>query len=142
RINSLVPELKQQVDDKKLPFNTAVELSFLKPQEQNKVVDFMKKEQVVPSMAQATALKEASRAAQQAQKPAPQKPMTPAPKQPAPAKAPAPVDEKKIASIVKTKEPPEIKYTFTSSELKEYFPKDYQPTVSEVKRKVFDALDL
>lgn len=142
RINSLVPELKQQVDDKKLPFNTAVELSFLKPQEQNKVVDFMKKEQVVPSMAQATALKEASRAAQEAQKPAPQNPIAPAPKQPAPAKAPAPVDEKKIASIVKTKEPPEIKYTFTSSELKEYFPKDYQPTVSEVKRKVFNALDL
>ncbi|MFR3237173.1 MAG: ParB/RepB/Spo0J family partition protein [Acutalibacter sp.] len=142
RINSLVPELKQQVDDKKLPFNTAVELSFLKPQEQNKVVDFMKKEQVVPSMAQATALKEASRAAQEAQKPAPQNPLAPAPKQPAPAKSPAPVDEKKIASIVKTKEPPEIKYTFTSSELKEYFPKDYQPTVSEVKRKVFDALDL
>lgn len=142
RINSLVPELKQQVDDKKLPFNTAVELSFLKPQEQNKVVDFMKKEQVVPSMAQATALKEASRAAQEAQKPVPQNPIAPAPKQPAPAKAPAPVDEKKIASIVKTKEPPEIKYIFTSSELKEYFPKDYQPTVSEVKRKVFDALDL
>ena len=74
RINSLVPELKQQVDDKKLPFNTAVELSFLKPQEQNKVVDFMKKEQVVPSMAQATALKEASRAAQEAQKSAPRIP--------------------------------------------------------------------
>lgn len=142
RINSLVPELKQQVDDKKLPFNTAVELSFLKPQEQNKVVDFMKKEQVVPSMAQATALKEASRAAQEAQKPAPQNPMAPAPKQPAPAKAPAPVDEKKIASIVKTKEPPEIKYTFTSSELKEYFPEGYRPSVTEVKRKVFDALDL
>ena len=88
RINSLVPELKQQVDDKKLPFNTAVELSFLKPQEQNKVVDFMKKEQVVPSMAQATALKEASRAAQEAQKSAPQNPISPAPKQPAPVKAP------------------------------------------------------
>lgn len=142
RINSLVPELKQQVDDKKLPFNTAVELSFLKPQEQNKVVDFMKKEQVVPSMAQATALKEASRAAQEAQKPAPQNPIAPAPKQPAPAKVPAPVDEKKIASIVKTKEPPEIKYTFTSSELKEYFPEGYRPSVTEVKRKVFDALDL
>ena len=28
RIDSLVPELKQQVDEKKLPFNTAVELSF------------------------------------------------------------------------------------------------------------------
>lgn len=142
RINFLVPELKQQVDEKKLPFNTAVELSFLKPEEQGKVVDFMKKEQVVPSMAQATALKEASRAAQEAQKPALQNPIPPALKQPALAKAPAPVDEKKIASIVKAKEPPEIKYTFTSSELMEYFPKDYLPTVSEVKRKVFDALDL
>ncbi len=140
RINSLVPELKQQVDDKTLPFNTAVELSFLKPEEQGKVVDFMKKEQVVPSMAQATALKEASRAAQEVQKALPQKPMEV--NKPAPIKPPTPVDEKKIASIVKAKEPPEVKYTFTSGELKEYFPKDYLPTVSEVKRKVFDALDL
>ena len=48
RIDALVPELKQQVDDKKLPFNTAVELSFLKPEEQGKVVDFMKKEPGLP----------------------------------------------------------------------------------------------
>ena len=46
RIDALVPELKQQVDEKKLPFNTAVELSFLKPEEQGKVVDFIKKEQM------------------------------------------------------------------------------------------------
>ena len=68
RIDSLVPELKQQVDEKKLPFNTAVELSFLKPEEQGKVVDFIKKEQMVPSLVQATQLKEASRAAQAAEK--------------------------------------------------------------------------
>ena len=55
---------------------------------------------------------------------------------------PAPVDEKKIASIVKPKAEPEQKYTFTSTELKEYFPTDRLPTTSEVKRKVFDALDL
>ena len=52
------------------------------------------------------------------------------------------VDEKKIASIVKPKTEPEQKYTFTSTELKEYFPNDRLPTTSEVKRKVFDALDL
>ncbi len=68
KINDLVPELKQQVDDKKLPFNTAVELAYLKPDEQTKVVDVMKKEQIVPSMAQATALKEASRHADTMQK--------------------------------------------------------------------------
>ena len=151
RIDSLVPELKQQVDDKKLPFNTAVELSFLKPEEQGKVVDFMKKEETIPTLAQATQLKEASKAAQAvekaAAKAAPDKPTPQVPKAAAPTpqtgeKKPAPVDEKKIASIVKPKAEPEQKYTFTSTELKEYFPNDRLPTTSEVKRKVFDALDL
>ena len=159
RIESLVPDLKQQVDKKEMPFNTAVELSYLKPEEQEKVVDFIKKEGVVPTMAQATEIKMAS---QEAAKTAPSPEKTPpAPKPltsgsppasektisepstpPKPAKAPAPLDEKKISSIVKPKAEPEIKYTFTSTELKEYFPKDKAPTVSEVKRKVFNALDL
>ena len=65
RIDSLVPELKQQVDEKKLPFNTAVELSYMKPDEQKKVVDYMEKEQITPSMSQATQLKEASKHADQ-----------------------------------------------------------------------------
>lgn len=105
----------------------------------------MKKEQVVPSLVQATQLKEASRAAQAAEKAAAKGPKTATAPQP-PAKPeekePAPVDEKKIASIVKPKAEPEQKYTFTSTELKEYFPNDRLPTTSEVKRKVFDALDL
>ena len=144
RIDALVPELKQQVDEKKLPFNTAVELSFLKPEEQGKVVDFIKKEQMVPSLVQATQLKEASRAARAAEKaaskaaPLPAKPIS----APAAEKKPTPVDEKKIASIIKPKTEPEQKYTFTSTELKEYFPGDRLPSTSEVKRKVFDALDL
>ena len=152
RIDSLVPELKQQVDDKKLPFNTAVELSYLKPEEQGKVVDYMKKEEVVPSLAQATQLKEASKAAQEAEKAtakapvakaaATQTPATSKPQTKTEEKKPAPVDEKKIASIVKPKAEPEQKYVFTSTELKEYFPNDRLPTTSEVKRKVFDALDL
>ena len=127
RIDSLVPELKQQVDDKKLPFNTAVELSYMKPEEQSRVVDFMAREQVVPSMAQATALKEASRQAAK----------TPAPTQAAKPK----VDERQIASIVKPKKEPELRVTFTGPELADYFPKA-APTVAEVKRTVFEALDL
>lgn len=154
RIDSLVPELKKQVDDKKLPFNTAVELSYLKPEEQGEVVDFMRKEEVVPSMAQATKLKEVSKAAQEAEKKAARSELPKAPSTPTAARTPstfkqpvseppkpAPVDAKKIASIVKPKAESEQKYVFTSSELKEYFPGDRQPTVAEVKRKVFDALD-
>ena len=155
RIDSLVPELKQQVDDKKLPFNTAVELSYLKPDEQSKVVSFIKSMGTVPTMAQATELKEASRAAQEAEKAAkaeqakaPYKtpsPPTPASKPAAVKPPPAPVDEKKIAAIItpdKPKAAPEQKYIFTSGELKEYFPNTRLPTISEVKRKVFNALDL
>ena len=110
KINDLIPELKQQVDDKKLPFNTAVELAYMKPEEQNKVVDVMKKEQLVPSMAQATALKEASRHADTMQKNLPS--LAPAHK----------VDENKITSIIKPKKAPELKVTFTGTELKDFFP--------------------
>ena len=129
RLDSLVPELKQQVDDKKLPFNTAVELSYMNPDEQKKVVDFMQKEQVTPSMAQATALKEASRHAETLKKHTPSL---------APAHA---VDEKKIASIIKPKKEPELKVTLTADELRGYFP-DKQPTVAEAKRAIFDGLDM
>ena len=153
RIDSLVPELKKRVDDKKLAFNTAVELSYLKPEEQGKVADFIEDSGHSPTLEQATQLKEASRAAQEAEKAAAKAPpakapsSTPqAPAQNAPAKgeekASAPLDTKKIASIVKEKPEPEQKYIFTSTELKEYFPNVRLPTTSEVKRKVFDALDL
>ena len=151
RIDSLVPELKKRVDDKKLAFNTAVELSYLKPEEQGKVVDFIENSGHSPTLEQATQLKEASKAAQAAEKtaaksapdkPAPQVPKAATPAPQAGEKKPTPLDEKKIASIVKEKPEPEQKYIFTSTELKEYFPNDRLPTTSEVKRKVFDALDL
>lgn len=129
RIDALVPELKQQVDDKKLPFNTAVELSYMKPDEQNKVVDFMAKEQVVPSMAQASALKEASRQAETQAK-------SSLPSAPKPT-----VDEKKIESIIKPKKEPELKVTFNAQELAPYFP-DRTTTPGDVKRAMFEALDL
>ena len=129
RIDSLVPELKQQVDDKTLPFNTAVELSYMKPDEQKKVVDFMEKEQITPSMAQATQLKEASKHAETLAKHIPAL---------APANA---VDEKKIASIIKPKKEPDLKVVLTAEELRSYFPEKL-PTVVEAKRAIFDALDL
>ena len=101
----------------------------MKPDEQKKVVDFMAKEQVTPSMAQAAALKEASKHAETLAK------LTPSL---APAHA---VDEKKIESIIKPKKGPELKVTLTGSELMAYFP-NKQPTVAEAKRAIFDGLDL
>lgn len=129
RIDSLVPELKQQVDEKKLPFNTAVELSYMKPEEQNVVVDYMAKEQIVPSMAQATQLKEASREVDTLKKTAPALVND------------RKVDEKKVASIIQPRKEPELKVTFSATELKPYFP-DRQPTVPEAKRAMFEAMEL
>lgn len=63
RIDSLVPEMKKMVDDKTMPFNVAVELSYMTEQEQHELVGVMKREQTVPSLAQAQKMKEASQKA-------------------------------------------------------------------------------
>ena len=129
RIDALVPELKQQVDDKKLPFNTAVELSYLKPEEQKQVVDVMQKEQVTPSMAQATQLKEASRQAASLEKTAPS------------AAATHKVDEKKVAQIIKPKADPPLKVTLTEVELKAYFSSPL-PSPFVIKQTIYEALSM
>lgn len=68
RIDSLVPEMKKMVDNKKMPFNVAVELSYMKPEEQKDLVDVMNKEQTVPSLSQAQQMKDASQKAAKAAK--------------------------------------------------------------------------
>ena len=77
RIDSLVPEMKQMVDSKKLPFNVAVELSYMNKQEQQDLVSVMQKEQTVPSLAQAQQMKEASQKAALAVKEAAKAPKPP-----------------------------------------------------------------
>lgn len=77
RIDSLVPELKQMVDSKKVPFNVGVELSYMSEQEQKDLVGVMKKDQVVPSLSQAQQMKEASQKAAKAAKEAAKAPKPP-----------------------------------------------------------------
>lgn len=60
RLTCLVPELLQMVDDKKIAFNPAVELSFLKEDEQRHLLDAMESEQSTPSLSQAQRMKKAS----------------------------------------------------------------------------------
>ena len=56
----LLTELLQMVDDKKLPFNTAVELSYLTEEEQRILLELMKELDSVPSLEQAVRLKKYS----------------------------------------------------------------------------------
>lgn len=61
RLNELIPELQQMVEDKKLQFNPAVELSYLQPGEQRQFYEYIDSESRTPSLSQAQQLKAASR---------------------------------------------------------------------------------
>lgn len=60
RLTELIPELLTMVDEKKISFNPAVELSFLKPEEQRDFLEAMDMEQNVPSLSQAQRIKKLS----------------------------------------------------------------------------------
>ena len=61
RLTELTPAMLQMVDDKKLPFNPAVELSYLAGDEQEQLKEIMEKLNTVPSLEQAKRLKEYSK---------------------------------------------------------------------------------
>jgi len=60
RLTELSTELLDMVDTKKIAFNPAVELSYLKPVEQNMLIAAMESEQATPSLSQAQRLKKFS----------------------------------------------------------------------------------
>ena len=60
RLTKLFPQLLDMVDEKKIAFNPAVELSYLKSQEQTELLDAMESEQATPSLSQAQRLKKFS----------------------------------------------------------------------------------
>lgn len=118
RLNSLTPELQQMVEEKKLPVHTAADLSYLKKAEQTAVADAIKKEDKVPSGSQAVELKKASQEG----------------------KLTTEKIEKAVAPT-KREETPPLKITLTEEDLRPYFP-DKRTTIPDVKRGVFEALDL
>ena len=119
RLTKLEPELQKMVDKKVLPVHTAADISYLKKDEQKKLADAIEKEGgTVPSGTQAAALKKESQAGS----------LTPE------------KIEKTVAPTKREVEPP-LKVTFSDEELRPYFPGE-RVTVPEVKRTVFEALDL
>lgn len=106
RLTELVPELLDTVDAKKIAFNPAVELSYLKPHEQVQLMEAIDMEQATPSLSQAQRLKKYSQ------------------------------DGKltfdvmtAIMSEEKKGEPDKV--TLTGEKLKKYFPKSYTPQQME-----------
>lgn len=60
RLTELKPELLDLVDEKKIPFNTAVDISYLPENEQDSLITIMDRDECVPSGSQAKRLKQFS----------------------------------------------------------------------------------
>ena len=60
RLTSLIPPILDMVDQKQISFNPAVELSYLKPEEQETFLEAMNEAQAAPSLSQAQRLKKLS----------------------------------------------------------------------------------
>lgn len=60
RLTNLIPEILDMVDEKKIAFNPAVELSYLKPSEQKEFLEALDYAQASPSLSQAQRLKKLS----------------------------------------------------------------------------------
>ena len=106
RLTALIPDLLNLVDEKKVAFNPAVELSYLKTEEQVLLLDAMESEQTTPSLSQTQRLKKFSQEGKLS------------------------VDV--MRAIMSEEKKPEMdKVIFTSARLRQYFPKSYTPQQME-----------
>jgi len=106
RLTELIPELLDMVDDKKIAFNPAVELSYLKPEEQRNLLEAMDMEQATPSLSQAQRLKKFS--------------------------AEGKCTLEAMCAIMSEEKKSEVdKVTLSSDKLRKYFPKSYTPQKME-----------
>ena len=102
RLTELIPQLLDMVDERKIAFNPAYELSFLRKEEQVQLLDAMDSEQATPSLSQAQRLKKFSQEGELS-----------------PTVMRAIMSEEKKSEIDKV--------SFTADSLRRYFPKSYTP---------------
>ena len=102
RLTELIPQLLDMVDERKIAFNPAYELTFLRKEEQVQLLDAMDSEQATPSLSQALRLKKFSQEGELS-----------------PSVMRAIMSEEKKSEIDKV--------TFTADSLRRYFPKSYTP---------------
>ena len=106
RLNELSPELQQMVDDKKIAMTPAVELSYLKPEEQTVLLDTIESEQTTPSLSQAQRLKKFSSEGRLN-------------------------EDSMLAIMSEEKKPEKNDLTIKADKLQKYFPKSYTPQQME-----------
>ena len=102
RLTELIPPLLDMVDEKKIAFNPAYELSFLTKEEQATLMETMDYEQATPSLSQAQRMKKFSQEGKL-------------------------TGDVMLAIMSEEKKSDLDKVTFTSDTLRKYFPKSYTP---------------
>lgn len=106
RLTHLIPEILSMVDEKKIAFNPAVELSYLKSREQIDLLEAMDMEQATPSLSQAQRLKKFSSEEK--------------------------LSLEVMSAIMSEEKKGDLdKVTLTGDKLKRYFPKSYTPKQME-----------
>ena len=106
RLTELIPPLLDMVDERKIAFNPAYELSFLKQDEQRLLLDAMDSEQATPSLSQAQRLKQFSQRGE--------------------------LTAEVMRAIMSEEKKPEIdRITITGDRLRKYFPRSYTPKQME-----------
>ena len=102
RLTELQPELQQMVDEKKIAMTPAVELSYLKPEEQQMLLTAIDSEQATPSLSQAQRMKKLSQAGKLN-------------------------DDTMLDIMMEQKKPEKCELTFSGDVLRKYFPRSYTP---------------
>ena len=102
RLTELEPELQQMVDEKKIGITPAVEISYLKPEEQKLLLDTIESEQATPSLSQAQRMKKLSQSGELN-------------------------DDTMLGIMMEQKKPEKMDITIPGEVLQKYFPRSYTP---------------
>ena len=102
RLTELQPELQHMVDEKKIAFTPAVEISYLKPNEQKMLIDTIESEQATPSLSQAQRMKKLSQSGKLN-------------------------DDTMLGIMMEQKKPEKMDITIPGEVLQKYFPRSYTP---------------
>ena len=115
RLTELISELLDMVDERKLAFNPAVEVSYLKRDEQRMLLEAMDAEQTTPSLSQAQRLKKFSQEGR--------------------------LTEEAMSAIMSEEKKSDMdKVTLRSDTLRRYFPKSYTP--KQMEQTIIKMLDV
>mgnify|MGYP004551878105 FL=1 len=115
RLTELISELLDMVNERKLAFNPAVEVSYLKQDEQRMLLEAMDAEQTTPSLSQAQRLKKFSQEGR--------------------------LTEEAMSAIMSEEKKSEMdKVTLRSDTLYKYFPKSYTP--KQMEQTIIRLLDV